>query len=330
MNQTQEQSHQPVLLHEVVAALCPVATGCYIDATFGRGGHTEALLMATAPFGQVLAMDRDPDAIAAGKALLQKYPARFKLMHGSFDQLTQCVQQWRLDWEREIPFTVRGILFDLGVSSPQIDCPERGFSFLRDGPLDMRMDPSSKQGLRAMDLIRTMKEQELADVLFQFGEERHARRIARIIVAERARQPLTTTRQLSALLERHLTGRSGGIHPATRTFQALRIVVNDELAQLRRGLDQAIDLLAPGGRLAVISFHSLEDRIVKQKLRAASEWPQPPAPGLPRPSSPPPCMRLMARKPLYPGDVERQLNPRARSARMRLAERLPAHAETSP
>ena len=277
-----------------------VAGGHYIDATFGMGGHTTALLQGSAPSGRVLALDRDPAAIVHGNNLAATYPERLSVMHSPFSQLAQCARQ-------QFPTVpIQGILFDLGVSSPQLDLPERGFSFRLDGPLDMRMDTSeTSKSPRAMDLLNRSSEKNLADLIWRLGEERYSRRIARLIVLERAKKRLVSTRELAQLIERCIPRGSGRIHPATRTFQALRIAVNDELTELEQGIQQAMEILAPGGRLVVISFHSLEDRIVKLALRAASSR-----------------LSILTRKPLLPSLEEVRQNPRSRSAKLRSAERL--------
>lgn len=294
--------HTPVLLAEVVAALAPRPGGRYLDATVGGGGHALAVLQAAQPGGMLLGIDADPDALAATAERLAEAGLRQQavLRHGSFADLAALAT--------EAGFTaVDGILFDLGVSSYQLDTPERGFSFAADGPLDMRLDPT--QGLTAADLVNRLGERELADILFQYGEEHAARRIARAIVERRRAQPFLRTADLAAVVARAVGGRHGRIHPATRTFQALRIAVNQELDRLAVALPQAVALLAPGGRLAVISFHSLEDRIVKQFLRAeaAGETPR---------------LALITKKPVVASDAEVAANPRARSAKLRVAARV--------
>ncbi|WP_322512281.1 16S rRNA (cytosine(1402)-N(4))-methyltransferase RsmH [Chloroflexus sp.] len=294
--------HTPVLLAEVVAALAPRPGGRYLDATVGGGGHALAVLQAAQPGGMLLGIDADPDALAATAERLAEAGLRQQavLRHGSFADLAALAT--------EAGFTaVDGILFDLGVSSYQLDTPERGFSFAADGPLDMRLDPT--QGLTAADLVNRLSERELADILFQYGEEHAARRIARAIVERRRAQPFQRTADLAAVVARAVGGRHGRIHPATRTFQALRIAVNQELDRLAVALPQAVALLAPGGRLAVISFHSLEDRIVKQFLRteAAGETPR---------------LALITKKPVVASDAEVAANPRARSAKLRVAARV--------
>ncbi len=257
-------SHIPVMLAEITAALAPRAGGSYLDATFGGGGYAAAILAAAEC--TVWAIDRDPDAIARGAALAAAHPGRLHLIHGDFGGMLELLAERgvrRLD----------GVVLDLGVSSFQIDDPARGFSFRADGPLDMRMDHS---GVTAAELVADLPEGELADTLYQLGEERLSRRIARAIVAARAKAPITTTGELAAIIRRVSPKDGSGIDPATRSFQALRIRVNDELGQIERALGQAIELLAPGGRLVVVSFHSLEDRIVKRfMLEAAGRTPAP-------------------------------------------------------
>jgi len=303
--------HIPVLLEAVLRALAPRPGGRFLDGTVGDGGHTEALLIACAPDGLVLALDRDPAALSRTLHRLGSLARRCLLRRGSFADLGAHLdaEGWGL---------LDGILLDLGISSPQLADPDRGFSFQSPGPLDMRLDPSG--GRTAADLVNGLSEAALAEVLYRFGEERRSRRIARAIVAAR---PVTTTTALAEVVA-GAVGRGGGrIHPATRTFQALRIAVNEELEALADALPQAVDRLAPGGRLAVISFHSLEDRTVKQFLRAASS-------DCVCPPDVPECrcqhratLRLLTRRPIAPSPVEVEANPRSRSARLRVAERLP-------
>ncbi len=302
--------HAPVLLDAVLEALAIRADGHYVDATYGRGGHAAAILGRLGKDGTLLAIDRDPEAVAAGQARLAG-DSRARVVHGRFSQLAELAGGRPAD----------GILFDLGVSSPQLDDARRGFSFLRDGPLDMRMDPG--HGEPASAFVARASERELATVIGRLGEERHARRVARAIVAARAEAPVTTTGELAAIVARAVPGREPGKHPATRTFQALRIHVNGELAEVERALPQAVALLAPGGRLAVISFHSLEDRLVKRFLRAASRGDEAWA-GLPDvPPEARPTLKLVGRA-VFPEDAEVARNPRARSAVLRAAERLAA------
>ncbi|MBF0175289.1 MAG: 16S rRNA (cytosine(1402)-N(4))-methyltransferase RsmH [Magnetococcales bacterium] len=310
------------MAEEVLAALAPMSGQILVDATFGGGGHSARLLEAMAPDGRVIAMDRDPEAVAHGALAVQAWQGRLTLLHGRFGQLTEHLQRLGMG-------LVDGIIFDLGVSSHQLDVPNRGFSFQADGPLDMRMDPAS--GPSAADLVNRLGQQALADLIFHHGDERYARRVARVIVQARLQAPLTTTRQLAKLLERALPYKRGGIHPATRTFQALRIAVNDELTELQSGLAAGISCLKPGGRIVVISFHSLEDRLVKETFRQGARPDLVGHPRLPPPllsAAPSPVLRLITRKPWTPSPSEIQKNPRARSARVRVAERLPERMDT--
>jgi 16S rRNA (cytosine1402-N4)-methyltransferase len=309
----------PVLLAEVLDALHPYPGGLYIDGTVGGGGHAALVLQRAQPGGHLLGMDADPAALEATAARLASLPSdlakpdSYTLIHSRFEHLGSVA--------REHGFVaVDGILLDLGVSSHQLDTPTRGFSFGTDGPLDMRLDPTSE--LTAADLVADLDEQELANLIYRYGEERGSRRIARRIVEQRQRQPITTTSQLAALVAQALgRGGRGGrrratIHPATRTFQALRIAVNRELEQLESVLPQAVELLRPGGRLAVISFHSLEDRIVKTFFRAESGYGGSEAPDQPV------RVRIITKKPIAASDDEVRTNPRSRSARLRIAERV--------
>ena len=305
-------AHIPVLAREAFEALAVQADGLYIDATFGRGGHTALILGALGPEGRVLAFDRDPAAIEAGH---RRFPdeVRLALVGAPFADIAARVQG--LFPER----AVRGILFDLGVSSPQLDDPSRGFSFRADGPLDMRMDPASGEPVSAW--LARAGEPEIREVIATLGEERFARRIAERIVTTRAANPLTTTMQLAELVARAVRTREPGKNPATRTFQALRMHVNDELGQLRRGLAAALDVLAVGGRLAVISFHSLEDRATKQFIQAHSSV-DPVFAGLPLiPESARPRLAKIGSK-TRAGEEELAANPRARSSVLRVAEKV--------
>ena len=303
--------HVPVLVEEVLEALAPCAGGFYVDGTFGRGGHAARLLEAVGPTGSLLALDRDPAAIAAGRARFIGEP-RIELVQADFAALAEVVAA------RARGRAVQGVLLDLGVSSPQLDEPSRGFSFAKDGPLDMRMDTTC--GESAAEWLARVDERELSRVIFELGEERFARRIAAAIVSARAVQPLTGTLQLAQIVQRTVRTRDGK-HPATRSFQAIRMFINDELGQLRRALEAAYAVLAPGGRLAVISFHSLEDRIVKQFIRLKSSV-DPVFAGLPViPPSARPVMREVGRK-RRATEAEIARNPRARSAVLRCAERL--------
>jgi 16S rRNA (cytosine1402-N4)-methyltransferase len=298
--------HIPVLLQEVLDALTPAAH--VIDGTLGAGGHTRALLDAGVQ--EVLGLDRDPMALEIAGQSLGGYGERVHIVHASYSTMKD--EAYRLGWEQ-----VGGILLDLGVSSMQLDRAERGFAFMQDGPLDMRFDPSSG-GMTAADIVNNWDADELADVFFRYGEEQASRRLARAIVAGR---PYTTTRQLAAVIEQ-ATPRREKIHPATRVFQALRIAVNDELGVIERTLPEAIDLLQPGGRLAVISFHSLEDRIVKQTFKLEST-------DCICPPNVPVCtcghkarVKLVTRKPITATDAEIAQNPRSRSAKLRVVERI--------
>ncbi len=290
------------------------ADGSYLDATFGRGGHARLVLNRLGPRGLLIALDADPEAIAFGEREFKDDP-RLRLVRCNFRELEAVVRELAPE------AGVDGILMDLGVSSPQLDSPERGFSFRHDGPLDMRLDPDA--GISAADWLAEVDEASLADVLFQLGEERFSRRIARAIVQARESEPIRTTAMLAALVEKAVpagAAHASRIHPATRTFQAIRIAVNAELDALDEALQAAIDSLAPGGRLVVISFHSLEDRRVKRAIREASS--APPA-SRRMPSAPSFSPRLKAiGKLVRPDEQEESINPRARSARMRVAERL--------
>ena len=306
--------HVPVMLAEVLAALAPRDGGFYLDATYGGGGYTTAILDAAAC--TVWAIDRDPDAIARGTALAARHPGRLHLLHGAFADMVDLLAAHGVT-------ALDGIVFDLGVSSFQLDDPARGFSFRHDGPLDMRM---ARTGPSAADLVNTLPEGALADTLYQLGEERASRRIAKAIVAARAEAPIATTGRLASIIRAVLPPDRSGHHPATRSFQALRIRVNDELGQIERALDHAAALLAPGGRLVVVAFHSLEDRLVKRFMTdAAGRTPAPsrydPAGLLSRPDA---RFRLLAHGAGKPGDAETGANARARSARLRAMERLPA------
>jgi 16S rRNA (cytosine1402-N4)-methyltransferase len=306
--------HTPVLPDEVLAGLAVRADGRYCDATFGRGGHTAAILGALGPAGRVVAIDRDPDAIRAGQVQFAGEP-RLTLVRGSFGQLEERVRAAGLEGE------LQGVLMDLGVSSPQLDEARRGFSFMQDGPLDMRMD--NEAGQSAAQWLARAGERDIVAVLRTLGEERFSGRIARAIVAARATQPIERTAQLAAIVAAAVPTREPGKHPATRTFQAIRIHVNGELDALEAALPQAVRLLAPGGRLCVISFHSLEDRIVKRFMRREEQG-DPVYAGLPGiPPHARPRLRRVGRA-IDASDAEVARNPRARSAVLRVAERLAA------
>lgn len=301
--------HQPVLYHEIILALQPKSGGRYVDGTVGAGGHARGILEASAPDGCLLGLDVDPQALALARETLAPYGERVRLARASYTSLPH--QLAALGWE-----AVDGILLDLGLSSMQLDTPGRGFSFQQDAPLDMRFDPQA--ALTAADLVNSLPGDELADMLYRYGEEPAARRIAQAIIRAR---PLRTTLQLASVIEAVLP-RTGRIHPATRTFQALRIAVNAELDQVEAALPQAAAGLRSGARLAVISFHSLEDRLVKEYFRRESR-------DCLCPARQPVCtcghhatLKEVNRKPITPGADEIAVNPRARSAKLRIAEKL--------
>lgn len=300
--------HLPVLYKDIIHALTPRAGGRYVDGTLGAGGHAAGILEASAPDGELLGLDRDPQALAIARQRLAGFGGRAHIVHASYLEMAENAQ--RLGWDK-----VDGIVLDLGVSSMQVDSAERGFSFLQDGPLDMRFDPTL--GSSAADLVNSLSESDLADLLFRYGEERLSRKIARAIVQNR---PLTTTRQLADLVLKTI-GRRERIHPATRTFQGLRIAVNGELDAVESVLPVAVEMLKAGGRLAVISFHSLEDRIVKTFFRRESRDclcpPQQPICTCGHRAS----IVEVNRKPLEAGEEEIQENSRARSAKLRIVEK---------
>jgi len=305
-------THQPVLLKEVVTHLNIQPEGRYLDCTFGRGGHSRAILEQLAERGQLLALDQDPEAIEAGQKIAQQ-DSRFQIVHAAFSQLEQVLAQF------PSPQPIMGILLDLGVSSPQLDNPDRGFSFRHQGPLDMRMNTS--QGPTLQHWLNTVSLAELITVLKDYGEEPHARRIAKAIIMTRQQTPLTTTVQLADIVAQAHPAWPAHHHPATQTFQALRIFINRELEQLQQILPQIPKLLAPQGRLLCISFHSLEDRIVKRFIRQAAQGDHYPA-HIPIPAAAlRPTLRKITR-PIYPNDEEIAANPRARSAVLRVAERI--------
>lgn len=306
--------HITVLLDEAVEALAVRADGCYLDGTFGRGGHSRLILEQLGADGHLLGFDKDPLAIAAGQALAAE-DGRFVIVQRSFAELGDELQV------RGLAGKVSGVLLDLGVSSPQLDDPERGFSFMHDGPLDMRMDPS--RGVSAAEWIASASEEDIARAFKEYGEERFAKRMARAVVLRRAEQPFTRTADLAQVLTVANPAWEKGKNPATRAFQGLRIQINNELGDLERGLEAAMDALEIGGRLSVISFHSLEDRIVKQFMRRhvkgeadnlPRDLPVRLAPFVPR-------LKLIG-KPQYAGDAELKANPRSRSAVLRVAEKL--------
>ncbi len=304
--------HVPVLVDEVVAGLQARPGGCFVDCTVGPGGHSSAILKEISPSGRLLGIDADPDAIKIGKDRLSDYGQTVTLVNDNFTNLEAICERYRFH-------PVDGILFDLGVSSLQLDTAERGFSFHLDAPLDMRFNP--QQGLTASDIANRFSEQELAKLIERYGEERQSRRIARYIAQNR---PITTTAELAQLVQQasSASSRRSRIHPATRTFMALRIAVNSELQNLELALKQTPNLLRAGGRLAVISYHSLEDRIVKQFMRyAASSCVCPPGTIICR-CEHVPTLKLVSRKVIKPTTLEIASNPRSRSARLRIAERL--------
>lgn len=325
--------HIPVLYDAALAALNLRPTGRYIDGTLGWAGHSSGILEGSGPTGQLLAIDQDPMALAAARERLAPYGERATIVHGNYRQMASLAAQH--GWQQ-----VDGILLDIGVSSPQLDLPERGFSFQYDAPLDMRMNPT--RGESAADLIAQLAETDLANLIYEYGEERLSRRIARRIVEQRSKSPITSTAQLASLVKSAVGGQAGKTHPATRTFQALRIAVNDELGALREGLAAATNLLAPGGRLAVITFHSLEDRIVKEWMRdqaseclipakleilacphncAAKTGPRSCIYPVGRDCDYVPTLEVLSRKPIEAAPEELKANPRARSAKLRVAER---------
>ena len=306
------KGHIPVMLAEVLHELAPRAGATYLDATFGGGGYSAAIL-AAAPC-VLWAIDRDAEAIARGASLAVRFPGRLHLLEGNFGNMLELLDDQGVS-------QLDGVVLDFGVSSFQLDDPARGFSFRADGPLDMRM---GQHGPTAADLVNTLPEAEIADILYEFGEERASRRIAKAIVAAREAAPIETTARLAEIVRSVLPPDRSGNHPATRSFQALRIRVNDELAEIGRALAQAAELLAPGGRLVVVSFHSLEDRIVKRFMTEASG--RTPAPSRHSPGGqiarPPAHFRLLTPKALRPGEAETTGNPRSRSARLRAMERI--------
>ena len=303
-----DRGHQPVLLEEVIASLMVSMDGAYVDGTFGRGGHSTRILDALSPLGTLLALDQDPAASMAARHLSER-DARFRFQAGNFRSLNT----------HAAPASLQGVLLDLGVSSPQLDDPERGFSFLADGPLDMRMDPTAGQSAQAW--LATVDQDELAQVLKDLGEERFAKRIAGAIVSSRAEAPITRTSQLAEIISAANPKWEAHKHPATRSFQAIRLFVNSELEALKSALVAAVEALAPGGRLVVISFQSLEDRIVKRFIRRESRGVQLP-PGVPVQFEAQAVRLKPIGKAVKPSDQEVASNPRARSAIMRVAERV--------
>lgn len=317
-------SHIPVLLNEMLTALSPKKGETYVDATFGGGGYSRAILEASDC--HVVAIDRDPSAVSKGKTLEKQYPGRFQIRHGSFSQIQERLKQVGLS-------KVNGFVFDLGVSSEQLDTPERGFSFRFEGPLDMRM---SSEGLSAADVVNTYSEDELAEIIYRYGEEKKARAIARKIISFRQQEPFRTTTQLSQVVKSVVKKTKDGQNPATLTFQALRIFVNNELIEIDKGLKIAEECLLPGGRLVVVTFHSLEDRLVKQffKERLLKGDKRPQKSHRARGNRYQPSGELIdsvatfvqgkeaSVKGITPDKTEQRLNPRSRSARLRTAIRL--------
>lgn len=304
--------HKTVLLDEAVNGLNLCSNGIYIDGTFGRGGHSRLILSQLGQEGRLLAIDRDPQAIAAAAEITDP---RFSIIHGPFSDMATYVRELGLEGQ------INGVLLDLGVSSPQLDDAERGFSFMRDGPLDMRMDPT--RGLSAAEWLMKAEEEDIAWVLKTFGEERFAKRIARAIVERNRLEPMTRTHELATLIANASPFREKHKHPATRSFQAIRIYINSELEEIERALNGALEILSPEGRLSVISFHSLEDRIVKQFIRHHSRGPQVPA-GIPLTEAQLRSQggrKLKALGKMKPSSDEVSANPRARSSVLRFAER---------
>ena len=304
-------AHEPVLYKEILQALKPQDNGLYVDGTLGAGGHSLGILEACAPTGKLLGLDVDPQALSLARETLAPHEQRSILLQRSYTTLETTLKE--IDWP-----LVHGIVLDLGASSMQFDTPERGFSFREDAPLDMRFDPTRVQS--AADIVNTYSEAELAEIIFRYGEERASRQIAKAILRKR---PIRTTRELASIIKGVMPNKKGmRVHPATRTFQALRIAVNDEMSAIESVLPQAMRVLAPGGRLAIISFHSLEDRQVKQYFRKESR-------DCLCPPKQPICtcghkasLKEISRKPIYPSEEEIARNPRARSARLRVAEKL--------
>ena len=314
-------AHVPVLWGPVLKGLRIKPDGCYVDGTFGRGGHSREILKQLNANGRLIGIDRDPQAIASAATPLTDDP-RVELIRGEIAQLKALIGERKDATGQTLIGRVDGLLFDLGVSSPQLDEAERGFSFLRDGPLDMRMDPDS--GIPASEWLASVDEKELRRLISKFGEERHAARIARALVAARENAPIRRTSELAAVVESAVPAPYGGKrakkHPATKTFQAIRIAINSELDQITAALDQALDVLRPGGRLCVISFHSLEDRIVKRFMRDTSREPEPYR-GMPSiPEEYRPKLKIIGKAVVATAE-EIAVNRRARSARLRIAER---------
>lgn len=302
------KTHTPVLLQEVLSHLNPKTGGLYLDCTFGEGGYSEAILDAAEC--QLIAIDRDPRAVQLAEKMQKQFSNRFSFVSGCFGDIAEFFKQYRGQ--------IDGIVFDLGVSSPQLDEAHRGFSFRSDASLDMRM---SHSGQTAADVVNTLPEKDLAHIIFQFGEERFARQIAKAICIQRMSKPIERTLELADLVRQVVPRSRDGIDPATRTFQALRIYVNDELGELKRGLQGALSLLAPGGNLVVVSFHSLEDRIVKQFIHEYSQF-QAFSRHIPTPMQEQPLLTKLTAKPIAPNADEIAINPRARSAKLRAAQKI--------
>lgn len=306
---TEKTPHIPVLLNEVVESIAPKDGGVYVDGTFGAGGYTRAVLDAADC--TVYAIDRDPDAIREGQKLVDAYKGRLHLLHGTFGEMAELVRGEGVDF-------VDGVMLDIGVSSMQIDRAERGFSFQKDGALDMRM---SQNGLSAADVLNTFGERDIADIIYKYGEERFSRRIAAAVVEQRKTAPFKTTLEFADLIRRTVPHKREDIDPATRSFQALRIYVNDELGQLESGLSAAHNLLKAGGRMAIVSFHSLEDRIVKTFMQEKSGKTANPSRYMPVVEKQAATLKTITKKPILPTESETKFNPRARSARLRVAEK---------
>ncbi|MDH5489920.1 MAG: 16S rRNA (cytosine(1402)-N(4))-methyltransferase RsmH [Rhodospirillaceae bacterium] len=311
--------HTPVMLGEVLGGLSPKDGGVYVDGTFGNGGYSRAVLNAASC--TVYGIDRDPNAVAKAHDMESEFGGRFTIIEGRFGSIAELLTSRAIG-------PVDGVAFDVGVSSMQIDTPERGFSFRTDGPLDMRMESA---GTSASDIVNDMEETDLANIIYELGEERFARRVAGAIVAARTEEPILRTLQLAEIVRRVVPKSKDGIDTATRTFQALRIFVNDELGEIDRGLVGAEQVLAPGGRLCVVSFHSLEDRLVKRFFKTRSGDAPGPSRHMPQSSVPEkqPTFNLLSRKSITPSSDELRDNPRARSARLRVGERTSAPAWNS-
>ena len=309
---TSESLHETVLMQEAIDALSIKTDGIYIDATFGRGGHSRLILERLGADGRLFVFDKDPEAIEVAQKL-QQNDSRLEVMHAPFSEIEPRIKA------AGILGSIDGIVFDLGVSSPQLDNSDRGFSFLRDGPLDMRMNPTV--GMSAAQWINNAEEQEIADVLYQFGEERHSRRMARRIILERAEKPISTTAELAEIIKEANPAWERDKHPATRAFQGIRIFINDELGELEQALQQALEVLRVGGRLAFISFHSLEDRMVKKFIALQTKGDSFPR-NLPVPQDLlNPKLKTVGKR-VKASSMEIEQNPRARSAVMRVAEKI--------